>query len=137
MTKPKSSIKTGICTVTLGRGPCQGWGFLPLKVTEFSSTRLTLPNRHNMDRTMTRQGKSMMSSESGVMTMSTESTALHGTDLLGLGMSAALSPMARHTALHFDGLVTSGVNETTQHDNPQCLAMAPETVDPGEQPAEL
>ncbi len=78
MTKSRSSMKTGICTVTLGRGPCHGGDSLPLKVTEFSSTRLTLPNRHSMERTMTRQGNSMMSSESGVMSMSTANTALHG-----------------------------------------------------------
>lgn len=77
MTKSRSSINTGICTVTLGRRPCHGWGSLPLKVTEFSSTRLTLPNRHSMERTMTRQGNTMMSSDSGVMTMSTANTALH------------------------------------------------------------
>ena len=77
ITKSRSSMKTGICMVTLGRGPRHGWGSLPLKVTEFSSTRLTLPTKHSMDRTMTRQGKSMLSSETGVMTTSTANTTLH------------------------------------------------------------
>ena len=92
MTKSRSSMKTGICTVTLGRGPCHGGGSLPLKVTEFSSTRLTLPNRHSTDRTMTRQGNTMMRSESGVMRMSTTKTALHCAGFcLTVGSFAALS----------------------------------------------
>jgi hypothetical protein len=77
MTKSRSSMKTGICTVTLGRGPCQGGGVRPLYVAEFCSTRSTPPNRHSMDRTMTRQGNSMMKTETGVMTTRAAKIPLH------------------------------------------------------------
>ena len=77
MTKSRSSMKTGICTVTLGRGPSQGGGARPLYVAEFCSTRSTLPNRHSMDRTMTRQGNSMMKTETGVMTKRAGKIPLH------------------------------------------------------------
>lgn len=79
MTKSRSSMKTGICTVTLGSGPAQGRGGCPLKVTEFSSTRRMLPSRHSRERTMTRQGNSIISSDSGVITISTPKIALQPT----------------------------------------------------------
>lgn len=76
MTKSRSSMKTGICTVTRGSGPGRGRPGRPEYVAELDSARRTEPSRHSAERTMTKQGNSITTRNSGVVQTSTENTIL-------------------------------------------------------------
>lgn len=89
MTKSRSSMYTGICTVTLGSGPlCAVFPGRPEYVMELVSALRTEPSRHRAERTMTRQGNSMTTRNRGVVVSSTPNTILQPGRKLSLSDSS-------------------------------------------------
>ena len=68
---------TGICTVTRGSSPlCVTFPGRPEYVTELVSALRTDPSRHRTERTMTRQGNSITTRNSGVVVSNAPNTIL-------------------------------------------------------------